>query len=223
MTYDDLDQKSNALARGLQSIGVKKGDRVSVSLGNNTEFAIATYAIFKLGGILNPLNPSFNAKQVVSALNHLGSSHLLIGTETHLIRKDPRSNLEILRHIAPGIESGKLESELVPSLQQVVLVDNSHGRTNLNDLGATVPFQAVQDGSTQALPNQNLHKDDIVNIQFTSGTTSSPKAACLSHRSILNNGIQIGDRMLLTEKDVVVCPPPLFHCFGCILGYMASK
>jgi acyl-CoA synthetase (AMP-forming)/AMP-acid ligase II len=56
----------------------------------------------------------------------------------------------------------------------------------------------------------------------TSGTTSAPKAACLSHRSILNNGKSIGDRMLLTERDVVICPPPLFHCFGCILGYMAT-
>ena len=68
----------------------------------------------------------------------------------------------------------------------------------------------------------SLHPDEIINIQFTSGTTSLPKAACLSHRSILNNGKSIGDRMLLTENDVVCCPPPLFHCFGCILGYMAT-
>ena len=68
----------------------------------------------------------------------------------------------------------------------------------------------------------SLHPDEIINIQFTSGTTSLPKAACLSHRSILNNGKSIGDRMLLTEHDVVCCPPPLFHCFGCILGYMAT-
>jgi acyl-CoA synthetase (AMP-forming)/AMP-acid ligase II len=85
-----------------------------------------------------------------------------------------------------------------------------------------VPFEDLLDESKQALPDQGLHKDDVVNIQFTSGTTSMPKAACLSHRSILNNGLQIGDRMLLTEKDVICCPPPLFHCFGCILGYMAS-
>lgn len=128
LSYDQLDQKSNALARGLQSIGVKKGDRVSVSLGNNIEFAIATYAIFKLGAILNPLNPSFNAGQVVSALNHLESSHLIIGTETHLIRKDPRDNTELLKHIAPGIVGGKeLESERCPSLRGVVVVDNSRG------------------------------------------------------------------------------------------------
>ena len=222
VTYDELDRKSNALARGLQDIGVKKGDRVSVSLGNNMEFAIATYALFKLGAILNPLNPSFNVQQVVSALKHLESSHLIIGAETNLSRKPPRSNVQLLSEMAPNVHGKKLESELVPSLQQIVLVDNSAGRVNTQDLKAAVPFEAVLEGNQQTLPDQNLHKDDVVNIQFTSGTTSTPKAACLSHRSILNNGLQIGDRMLLTPKDVVCCPPPLFHCFGCILGYMAT-
>lgn len=73
-----------------------------------------------------------------------------------------------------------------------------------------------------ALPRQDLSPHEIVNIQFTSGTTAMPKAASLSHRSILNNGSQIGDRMLLTPHDIVCCPPPLFHCFGCILGLMAT-
>ena len=72
------------------------------------------------------------------------------------------------------------------------------------------------------VPDQELHRDDIVNIQFTSGTTSAPKAACLTHRSILNNGHSIGSRMVLTPSDIVCCPPPLFHCFGSILGYMAT-
>lgn len=222
VTYNELDRRSNALARGLQGIGVKKGDRVSVSLGNNMEFAIATYALFKLGAILNPLNPSFNVEQVVSALNHLGSSHLIVGAETNLSRKPPRSNLPLLEHMAPGVRGGKLESEVVPSLQQVVLVDNAAGRVNTDELKATVPFEAVAAGNAQTLSDQGLHKDDVVNIQFTSGTTSMPKAACLTHRNILNNGNQIGDRMLLTPEDVVCCPPPLFHCFGCILGYMAA-
>ncbi|KAK5170559.1 uncharacterized protein LTR77_005147 [Saxophila tyrrhenica] len=187
------------------------------------EFAVTTYALFKLGAILNPLNPSFNTKQVVAALNHLETSHLIIGAETNLSRKPPRSNVEMLTHIAPDIQGrGKLQSDLVSSLQHIVLVDNAEGRINTQDLRATVPYEAVQKDSEQTLPDQNLHKDDVVNIQFTSGTTSSPKAACLSHRSILNNGIQIGDRMLLTPEDVVCCPPPLFHCFGCILGYMAT-
>ncbi|KAK3719969.1 hypothetical protein LTR37_004092 [Vermiconidia calcicola] len=222
VTYDDLDKKSNALARGLQGIGVKKGDRVAVSLGNSMEFAIATYALFKLGAVLNPLNPSFNTQQVVSALNHLQTTHLIIGAETNLSRKPPRSNVQMLKRISPNMHGNKLESESVPSLQQIVLIDNSSGRVDTQELKAAVPYQEVQTGNEQTLPDQHLHKDEVVNIQFTSGTTSSPKAACLSHKSILNNGIQIGDRMLLTEKDIVCCPPPLFHCFGCILGYMAT-
>ena len=222
VTYDELNRKSNAIARGLQSIGVKKGDRVSVSLGNNMEYALLHYALFKLGAILNPLNPSFNQKQVISALNHLESSHLIIGAETNLSRKPPRSNVSMLSQIVPNIHGSKLESEVVPSLTQVVLVDNAEGRVNTSELKAAVPFGDIARGDEQSISDQGLHKDEVVNIQFTSGTTSSPKAACLSHRSILNNGIQIGDRELLTERDIVCCPPPLFHCFGSILGYMAT-
>lgn len=222
LTYDGLDQQSNALARGLQSLGVKKGDRVAVSLGNNLEFATATYACFKLGAILVPLNPSFNVSQVIAALSHLDASMLLIGAETNLSRKPPRENGGLLSHICPDLGGAKVVSELVPSLKQIVMVDNSSGRVDVDSMKATVPFQALLDTSKQTLADQSLHKDDVVNIQFTSGTTSMPKAACLSHRSILNNGLQIGDRMKLSVEDIVCCPPPLFHCFGCILGYMAA-
>ena len=224
MTYDDLDTKSNALARGLANLGVLKGDRVAVSLGNNIEFATVTYALFKLGAILVPLNPGFNAQQVVAALSHLEASQLIIGTETNLPYKDPRPNIPLLRHLVPNLAGGKVESELVPSLKRVILVDNSSGRVDCSDLKACSPYtSAIEDGGQgRPLPDQGLNVNDVVNIQFTSGTTSMPKAACLTHRSILNNGKSIGDRMLLTEKDIVCCPPPLFHCFGCILGYMAT-
>ncbi|KAL6710490.1 hypothetical protein ACN47E_008538 [Coniothyrium glycines] len=224
LTYNALDRDSNALARGLQKHGVKKGDRVAVSLGNNAEFATTTYALFKLGAILVPLNPAFNAPQVLSALNHLAASHLIIGAETNLPRKDPRSNISLLAHLVPNLGSSRLESELVPSLQNVVLVNNSNGRIDIDEYKSLTKYQHVveEGGQGETLSDQGLDPDDVVNIQFTSGTTSMPKAACLSHRSILNNGNSIGDKMLLTPDDVIVCPPPLFHCFGCILGYMAT-
>ncbi|KAH7044030.1 acyl-CoA synthetase/AMP-acid ligase-like protein II [Macrophomina phaseolina] len=227
LSYDELDRASNALARGLQSLGVKKGDRVAVSLGNNVEYATATYALFKLGAILVPLNPAFNAAQVVSALSHLDASHLVIGTETNLPRKDPRSNIPLLTHLLPTLQSAssKVESELVPSLQGVIIVENSNSRINVDDFACLTKYQDVSSrgvDAERALPDQGLHPNEIVNIQFTSGTTSMPKAACLTHRGILNNGKSIGDRMLLTPEDLVCCPPPLFHCFGCILGFMAT-
>ncbi|KAI4172330.1 MAG: hypothetical protein LQ343_003588 [Gyalolechia ehrenbergii] len=171
-----------------------------------------------------PLNPAFNAQQVIAALNHLEASHLVIGAETNLPRKSPRSNVSLLQQIVPDIQGQMVQSEAVPSLTQIVVVENSNGRVDSRRLGAVINYQDVLEnsGSTKPTLAQSLSADDIVNIQFTSGTTSMPKAACLTHRSILNNGKSIGDRMLLTEQDIVCCPPPLFHCFGCILGYMAT-
>ncbi|EXJ62886.1 hypothetical protein A1O7_03328 [Cladophialophora yegresii CBS 114405] len=224
LTYHQLDLDSNVVARGLQSLGVEKGDRVCVSLGNNLEFATITYALFKLGAILVPLNPAFTAPQVISAFNHLSASHLVIGTETNLPYKPPRPNVSLLEAIVSDLKSSSLASETVPSLKNIILVDNSAGRIDPSPFRATTPWGSISQDSDSSPPTPSapLSNNEVVNIQFTSGTTSMPKAACLSHRSILNNGNQIGDRMLLTPQDVVCCPPPLFHCFGCILGYMAT-
>lgn len=138
---------------------------------------------------------------------------MIIGAETNLPRKDPRSNIPLLTHLVPGLTNSSLESELVPSLRNVILVDNSAGRINLDEYKSIKRYENVEEDGVQGsvLDYQDLHPDDVVNIQFTSGTTSMPKAACLSHRSILNNGNSIGDRMLLTPDDVVCCPPPLFQ------------
>jgi TBC1 domain family member 8/9 len=114
-------------------------------------------------------------------------------------------------------------SKEVPSLRGIVVADNSSGRVDLAPLKSTLDFREVlESGDGRGTPAETLDAHEIINIQFTSGTTSLPKAACLTHRSILNNGASIGDRMLLTERDIVCCPPPLFHCFGSVLGYMAT-
>lgn len=172
-----------------------------------------------------PLNPSFNAIQIAAALGHLESSHLIINTESNLPRKDPRSNIPLLQHLVEDLSSSKLGSSLVPSLKQIILLDNSAGRVDVSSYKSLTPFSSITSDLSadgQPLTERNLDPNDIVNIQFTSGTTAMPKAACLTHRSILNNGSQVGDRMLLTPEDIVCCPPPLFHCFGCTLGYMAT-
>ncbi|KAL2822183.1 hypothetical protein BDW59DRAFT_107061 [Aspergillus cavernicola] len=226
VTYIGLDAKSNALARGLESVGVRKGDRVAVMLGNSMEHATVTYALFKLGAILVPINPSFNASQVLAALNHLKTSHMIISSESNLPRKQPRSNIPLLKHLIQDLSRSKLESAAVPTLQNMILVDNSSGRVNSSPFKSLTPYSSIisdltADGNPLQ-PQQPLSPHEVVNIQFTSGTTAMPKAACLTHRSILNNGAQIGDRMRLTATDIVCCPPPLFHCFGSVLGYMAT-
>ncbi|RMD39886.1 hypothetical protein DV735_g5239, partial [Chaetothyriales sp. CBS 134920] len=224
LTYHQLDLDSNVLASGLLSLGVKKGDRVCVQLGNNIEFATLTYALFKIGAILVPLNPALNTAQVTSAINHLAASYLVISTETNLPFKQPRSNVDLLQTIVPDLTASKLESPTIPSLKSIILIDNSLGRVDSSPFKATTPWTTVSLDTSTHPPDipEPLAYDEIINIQFTSGTTSTPKAACLRHYAILSNGRDIGDRMLLTPDDVVVCPPPLFHCFGSILGYMAT-
>jgi acyl-CoA synthetase (AMP-forming)/AMP-acid ligase II len=251
LTYDQLDRKSNAFARGLVNRGVRRGDRCAVMLGNNIEFAtvgfLFRYLFLRLSfNLLSgnicivqtwcrtrkvlsnslviviakrsqvPLNPAFNSIQVISALSHLNAAHLIISAETNLPRKIPRSNIALLKSIIPNLHGHKLESEAVPSLINVILVDNSDGRFEPEigqKLRTTTNYEDVLEdgGAGLSLSDQGLKPDEVVNIQFTSGTTSMPKAAMLSHRSILNNGKSIGDRMLLTPEDVVCCPPPLFQ------------
>lgn len=162
------------------------------------------------------MNPAFNSTQVISALSHLSAEHLIISAETNLPRKAPRSNLPLLRSVIPRLDGKTLESESVPSLLNVILVDNSSGRfdSELDETPRAITRfdDVLEDGGVgRPLEDQNLHPDEVVNIQFTSGTTSMPKAAMLSHKSILNNGNSIGDRMLLTPEDIVCCPPPLFQ------------
>ncbi|KAI1137401.1 acetyl-CoA synthetase-like protein [Hypoxylon sp. FL0543] len=235
LTYEALDAQSNALAHSLRSLGVKKGDRVAVSLANVPEHVVATYAIFKLGAVLVPLNPSFNAHQLSAGLSRLGVEVLIIGAVTDLAYKPcrGRSNLDLLTALVPNLTASKVESETVPTLKNVVLVDNtpSHPQASfppLQDLRALTPYTTLLlssssfSASRPVTPDTPLSADEIINIQFTSGTTSLPKAAMLSHTSVLNNGRLIAARMGLEPSDRIVCPPPLFHCFGCVLGLQAT-
>jgi acyl-CoA synthetase (AMP-forming)/AMP-acid ligase II len=229
LTYESLDLLSNRLASSLRSLGVRKGDRVAVSLGNCIEFAALTYAVFKLGAVLVPLNPGFNAKQVTAALAHLSVEVLIIGAVTDLSYKPcrGRSNEDLIRTLVPNLEGNKLESPLVPSLKTIITFDNLASHPGLKfpvgDYRALTPYSLLLDGSSDHItPDAPLSPGDTINIQFTSGTTSTPKAAMLSHTSILNNGALIAGRMGLDPSDRIVVPPPLFHCFGCVLGYMAT-
>ena len=142
---------------------------------------------------------------------------MIIGAETRLPYKPPKSNLASLNLIAADLQSSKFESGFVSSLKSIVIVNNAEDRVDLSELKALTAFQSVlEEGSTSGdrAPTRNLDPHDIVNIQFTSGTTSMPKAACLTHRSILNNGKSIGVCLLLLAGNVSADGSRRIVCFS---------
>ncbi len=230
-TYAALDARSNALAHGLRSLGVRPGDRVAVSLGNCGEFAALTYAVLKLGAVLVPLNPGFGGPQLAAALALLSVEVLVAGAVADVAYKpgQGRSNLRLLRGLVADLHARRVEAPAVPTLRRVVVVDNTVAHAAVGaawpaGFAALTPFNELAAGSTAAVvpDGRRLDAHDTANIQFTSGTTSQPKAAMLSHASVLNNGHLVAHRMRLAAGDRVVCPPALFHCFGSVLGYMAA-
>lgn len=124
-----------------------------------------------------PLNPSFSILQLTSALNHLSATHLITGVETNLPGKPPKSNLPIFSHLVPDLHKAKLESESVPSLKSIIVVNNTGGLRNVDRFKATTEYGDVMEGESGApLADRELHKDTIATLQYTSGTTSMPKA-----------------------------------------------
>ncbi|KAI2906980.1 hypothetical protein CBS147371_10897 [Aspergillus niger] len=223
ITYGELHAQSDAFALGLIELGIRAGDRVALSLGNGIEYAVIAYACFKLGAILTPLNPGYLPGQVIHALNHITARCFITSTEIKLPHKDPRLTSELLQEIATSSDPSTL-STTVPSLQHLLLIDNSAGRVDATTLPATADYEALilAHGSQRLPPQDQLGVEDLANLQFTSGTTSAPKAVCLTHRNILNNAYLVGQGMELTAGDVVCCPPPLHHCFGLVLGLLTA-
>lgn len=206
-TYDDLREQSEHLARYLQAKGIHPGDRIAILAGNRAEYASVFFACMRLGAVLVILNNTYTTAEAEYALQYTGTKVLF--ATPFIGRQDNCSKLRRFNKIAGPL----------PKLQQTILLE---GR--LDDLLAyrtavriggrlpESPLRQVQDG---------LSPYETCNLQFTSGSMGHPKAAMLTHHGLLNNARFIGDRMSLTQEDVLCCPPPLFHCFGLVLGLLA--
>lgn len=202
-TYNDLNQQSSQLARALISIGIRVGDRVGIMAGNCEQYAAVFFAVARIGAILVILNNTYTSTEAQYALKF---SDCKVFFTTKKIGK---------------VNNTALLSEIAAEKQRpdvIILRGESGSYPTYNDL--------IKQG--RRMSNGHLfrygHKvlaHNVCNLQFTSGTTGLPKAAMLTHHNIVNNARFIGDRMRLTPDDVLCCPPPLFHCFGLVLGLMA--
>ncbi|KZT28107.1 acetyl-CoA synthetase-like protein [Neolentinus lepideus HHB14362 ss-1] len=219
--YDEFSRHVDTVARGLLSIGVKKGDRVAVIMGNNSAYASLQWACASIGAILTTVNPAYRVTELVGVLNAVGVRHLLL---VPCIRTS--SYLNMFAEALPALANsspGSIQEESLPELRNIVVVDNTHDpahfRKHMETMKCTTDFREIlvwredsKEQKTMKEIEKTLMKDDVINLQFTSGTTGSPKAVSLTHHNLLNNGISIGRCMDINETDVLCNVPPLFHC-----------
>ncbi|KAM5532141.1 hypothetical protein V8D89_014166 [Ganoderma adspersum] len=229
--FGEFDRHIQALARGLLGMGVKKGDRVGVIMGNNSAYACLQWACASIGAIMVTLNPAYRLPELVKTLNLVGASHLFVvpHLRTSSYVRSLCDAFPALANSAPG----DIQEAALPDLRNLVVVDNTGDfkrfQEEIADVRPAIDFREVlvwrEDGGEKRRVEEltaGLDNEEIINMQFTSGTTGAPKAVSLTHRNLLNNGLAIGRCMHMTEKDVLCNVPPLFHCFGLVLGNLAA-
>jgi fatty-acyl-CoA synthase len=217
-TYGELKTKVDAFAAGLLALGLAPGDRVGIWSPNNSEWVITQFATAKAGLILVNINPAYRLSELDYALNKVGCKALI--TADSFKTSD---YVGMLRELAPEIDRstpGQLQSKRLPALRTLIRIGD-------DEKGDFLPFADVlgmggdRHRAQLAQLAVTLQFDDPINIQFTSGTTGTPKGATLTHHNILNNGYFIGEAQRLTDRDRVCIPVPLYHCFGMVLGNLA--
>ncbi|UJW83108.1 AMP-binding protein [Hydrogenophaga sp. SL48] len=217
-TYLELQREVNRMASALLRMGLEPGDRIGIWSHNNVEWLVSQFATAKAGVILVNINPAYRVAELEYALNKVECKALIM-----MPTFKTTDYLEMIRCIAHEVSHavpGRLESARLPSLKTVVQIgsDTVPGFMRFWDL------LAMGDPADQAVHSlgARLRNTDAINIQFTSGTTGSPKGATLTHRNVLNNGFFIGEAMRLSPDDRLCIPVPLYHCFGMVVGNLAA-
>ena len=213
--WRELRERARNLAAGLIALGLRPGDRVGMLAPNRAEWLVAQFGTAYAGLILVNINPAYRAPELEYALKKVGCRALV--TESSFKTSD---YVAMLNELAPELgssEPGKLHSARMPDLRMVIRLGSepSPGMFNYGDVASRSRPEDVR--ALEAI-GRDLDFDSPINIQFTSGTTGSPKAATLTHHNIVNNASMSASIMNFTEQDRLCMPVPMYHCFGMVLG-----
>ena len=218
-TYSEFRDDVDTFARSLVAMGVKKGSHVAVWATNIPQWYIAFWATTKIGAVLVTVNTAYKIHEAEYLLKQ-SDTHTLIMINGY--RDSDYSG--IIAELCPELKTKKpneqLFSKRLPFLRNVITVGfEQKGCIKWEDaiaLAESVPVSTVYKMANE------VNKDDVCNMQYTSGTTGFPKGVMLTHYNVVNNGKCIGDRMDLSTADRMMIQVPMFHCFGMVLAMTAS-
>jgi fatty-acyl-CoA synthase len=214
-SYAQFLEEVNRCARALMALGVEKGDRVGIWSTNCAAWVIVQFATAKIGAVLVNINPAYRWSELEFALRQSECDWLICGEGF----KDA-DYVAMLHTLIPTEGYAFKPSPALPHLRGMVLLTakKADGLRTWNKM-----LMLAEHVSPEVLAEReaSLDFDDVINVQYTSGTTGFPKGAMLTHHNILNNGFWVGERMRLTHRDRLCIPVPFYHCFGMVLANLA--
>ena len=218
-TWRELQAEVDRLAAGLHTLGIGKGDRLGIWSPNRYEWLLTQFATARLGVILVNVNPAYRLAELEYALNKVECKALIAAPSFKASQY-----LQMLQTLAPELAAakpGELRAAKLPHLGLVIRMGAEKTPGMLNFDAVMARGDEADAREAVGMIEDTLDCHEPINIQFTSGTTGSPKGATLTHHNIVNNGTYIAEQMKLTERDSLCIPVPFYHCFGMVLGVLA--
>ncbi|MBE0595867.1 MAG: AMP-binding protein [Desulfuromonadales bacterium] len=218
LSYRQFDDLTDRVARGLLALGIGKGEHVAIWATNVPQWPILQFATAKIGAVLVTINTNYKSSELEYVLRQSDATTLFLVQGF----KDT-DYVQTLYQVVPALESatpGSLADPRLPFLKHAIFLGHPApagmlAYAALEKLGEQVAAAEL------ARVKASLQEHEVINIQYTSGTTGFPKGVMLTHHNLVNNGFHIGECMKFTEKDRLCIPVPFFHCFGCVLGVLA--
>ncbi|WP_319479802.1 AMP-binding protein [uncultured Draconibacterium sp.] len=214
-SYKQFNERVDSLAKGLLFIGIKPGDKVGVWAKNVPDWTTLMFATAKIGAVLVTVNTNYKLAELEYILKNADINSLFIVDGYR-----DSDYVKMIFELVPELKTqprGKLKSEKFPQLRNVGFIGQQKHRGMYSTDELMLLGSHIDDLELESV-KIGLNCHDVVNMQFTSGTTGFPKGVMLSHHNILNNGFATGECMKYTEDDRLLVCVPLFHCFGCVLA-----
>jgi fatty-acyl-CoA synthase len=219
LTYREFGELVDRLARGLMSMGVRKGEKVAVWATNIPYWVALQFATAQIGAVLLTVNTNYRSTELAYILEQSESENLFLIDGYQDI-----DYLQTVYELVPELrtqERGRLSAPRFPHLKRVCFLGLEKHR-GMYSIPEVLALSAMTDETDYRARQAALDPHDVVNMQYTSGTTGFPKGVMLTHYNVGNNGYWIGANQRFGPADRVCLPVPLFHCFGCVLGVMAA-